>query len=361
VLARYTIFIILAYFLFKVVLGQVGLAPLYLPVALLLACLAASALAPILLVGRAVADLRNAMRLLGAALFLAGLAWNLLPSGSHEQWLVTAMLVVGGSSLAAVMAARLLAKAYYVVLRAAVLAVLAIMSALLSVLIGQGSLDLGMVGFLAFTLSAVLSLLALFHRHGNPLLRALGQYFRSNQNVLLTTLLIVIVFEYAVVLRPLLAQRVPDAVVLVEWAFVALAGAYAAFTYHSYLKRVSQARLMGDWRKLSQTLTFTKGEMQEVERAVQGFVELGEKESLVVTLTAVMMENGIPKERIGPLLTSILRYHEEEVPAMLRWAYGDHQAWRRQERVQVIARSLAGAAEALDARHLKRSISELES
>lgn len=348
------------YLLFGVFLVHTTVAPLLLPLAFLAICLAGFLLVKEIFVGYMVSDICMGLIALGAFLFCAGLLWG-VPNPSSELDDGALSFVVVGAIVSSVVAFRSRYPAYYPFLRAAAIAMVSIPFFVISPALSRSGLDFGSAIAYAMVLAAPISLLSILKDHGNPNLRFIGRYLSNDRNMIFIALIAVLFFEYVIILRPLLAQRAPDAVVLFEWLFVALVAIYAAYYYRTYLNRISQEQLVGDWHSLMQTMRFDKGGLEDSSRSVKIFLEEGRMEGLIVLLTSVMLQNGLSRGRIENLLRGLMRYRIEEAPPlMLRWTYGDYEARNQEARMRLLMSSLQGMAEALNARYLVTGTGELK-
>jgi hypothetical protein len=349
------------YLFFGVFLADTALAPLLLPMAFLAVCLMGFLLVKEMFKGYMVNDISMGLAILGVFLFAAGLLWGITNRSSESDQGAIAFALVG-AIFALIVAFRSRYRAYYPVLRAVAIALVSIPFFIISPALVRSGLDFGSAVAYAMILAAPVSLLSLFKNHSNPNLRILGRYLSNDKNMIFVALMAVLFFEYVIILRPLLAQRSPDAVVLFEWLFVALVAGYAAYYYRSYLNRVSQDQLVGDWRSLMQTMKFDKGNLEGSSRSVSLFLEEGESEGLIVLLTSVMLQNQLSRGKIEGLLRGLVRYRmEEEPPLILRWTYGDYLARAQEARMRLLMSALQGMAEALNARHLVTAMGDLRS
>jgi hypothetical protein len=340
------------YLLFGVFLAHTASAPLLLSLAFLAVCLTGFLLVKEMFSGYMVNDICMGLVVLGAFLFVAGLLWGVTNQSSELDQGAIAFALVGAMS-ALVVAVRTRYRAYYPIMRAVAIASVSLPFFIISPALVRSGLDFGSAIAYAMIVAAPVSLLSLFKNHSNPNMRILGRYLSNDKNMIFVALMSVLFFEYVIILRPLLAQRSPDAVVLFEWFFVALVAGYAAYYYRSYLNRISQDQLVGDWRSLMQTMKFDKGNLADSSRSVRLFLEEGESEGLIVLLISVMLQNGLSTGRIEGLLQGLVRYRTEEAPPlMLRWTYGDYTARVQEARMRVLMSALQGMAEALNARHL---------
>ncbi len=347
------------FLLFGVFLAQTVVAPLLLPLTFLAACLAGFLLVKELFLGYMVNDICMGLITLGSFLFAAGLLWG-LPFQDPELDQSAIAFAMIGAIVASIVAFRTRYRAYFPITRAVAFLLTSIPFFIISPALVRSGLDFGSAIAYAMALSAPISLLALFKQQTNAVLRTLGQYISNDRNMLFVSLAAVLLFEYLIILRPLLAQRSPDAVVLFEWLFVAMVAGYAAYYYRNYLNRVSQDQVVGDWRSLVQTMRVDKGILEDPSRSVRRFLDHGESEGLIVLLTSVLLENGLSKGRIEGLMRGLVRYREEEVPPLiLRWAYGDYSARAQEERLRLLMASLHGMAEALNSRHLAAATGDL--
>jgi len=347
------------YLFFGVFLAHTALAPLLLPMAFLAVCLMGFLLVKEMYKGYMVNDICMGLAILGAFLFAAGLLWGTTNSSSESDLGAVAFASVG-AIFALIVALRSRYRAYYPILRAVAIALVSIPFFIISPALVRSGLDFGSAVAYAMVLAAPISLLSLFKNHSNPNLSILGRYLSNDKNMIFVTLMAVLFFEYVIILRPLLAQRSPDAVVLFEWLFVALVAGYLAYYYRSYLNRVSQDQLVGDWRSLMQTMKFDKGDLEGSSRSVSLFLEEGESEGLIVLLTSVMLQNGLSRGKIEGLLRGLVRYRAEEAPPLiLKWTYGDYLARAQEARMSLLMSALQGIAEALNARHLVTAMGDL--
>lgn len=340
------------YLLFGVFLAHTASAPLLLSLAFLAVCLTGFLLVKEMFSGYMVNDICMGLVVLGAFLFVAGLLWGVTNQSSELDQGAIAFALVGAMS-ALVVAVRTRYRAYYPIMRAVAIALVSLPFFIISPALVRSGLDFGSAIAYAMIVAAPVSLLSLFKNHSNPNMRILGRYLSNDKNMIFVALMAVLFFEYVIILRPLLAQRSPDAVVLFEWFFVALVAGYAAYYYRSYLNRISQDQLVGDWRSLMQTMKYDKGNLADSSRSVRLFLEEGESEGLIVLLVSVMLQNGLSTGKIEGLLQGLVRYRTEEAPPLMpRWTYGDYTARVQEARMRVLMSALQGMAEALNARHL---------
>lgn len=340
------------YLLFGVFLAHTASAPLLLSLAFLAVCLTGFLLVKEMFSGYMVNDICMGLVVLGAFLFVAGLLWGVTNQSSELDQGAIAFALVGAMS-ALVVAVRTRYRAYYPIIRAVAIALVSLPFFIISPALVRSGLDFGSAIAYAMIVAAPVSLLSLFKNHSNPNMRILGRYLSNDKNMIFVALMAVLFFEYVIILRPLLAQRSPDAVVLFEWFFVALVAGYAAYYYRSYLNRISQDQLVGDWRSLMQTMKYDKGNLADSSRSVRLFLEEGESEGLIVLLVSVMLQNGLSTGKIEGLLQGLVRYRTEEAPPLMpRWTYGDYTARVQEARMRVLMSALQGMAEALNARHL---------
>jgi hypothetical protein len=318
------------------------MAPFFMPIVAALVAWYLGTLFPIVFEGRMVSALQDAFVALAIVLFVA----LTLSSFSDLSGFAVPALLAGGAFIVYLVGsaysdwARLAARS--VLIEGIGLSILALTSASAS---ADASL-LGLIFFAGFTVAAVLSLGGLLADHTGKYASFAGRYLGNTGNIALISIALFVLLAYGGYLRPGMATLLGDKLMIVEWlALLAVLG-IAGYKIWSFTKQVSHERQYGDLQTLVQKISYDRKHIETATSAVNGFVEQGRKEELIVYITRVMLDNGAPPKAIEGIIGGIVRCHDDpEPPIMLRWTKGDIVRRNRDRRLAAVTDAVsAGAA-----------------
>jgi hypothetical protein len=317
------------------------LAPFFLPIAASAVAWYLGSVFPIIFEGRMVPALRDVCRTMMIVLFTV-----LTFSAFSGTSIYSLPVVLVGSALAV----YLLGAAYSDDARLVARAVL-LEGVGLSILIFTGtsaSADISLLGEIicgGFTMAAVLGLAGLLSGHTSKFVSHVGAYLGKLSTIALVCVVFIGVLAYGQFLRPGLATSLGGNLVIVEWLALLTALAVAGYRIWSFARTISADRQFGDLQTLVQKISYDRKHLETASSAVNGFVEQGRKEGLIVYLTRVMLDNGAPPKAIEGLIAGIVRCQDDPEPPLLwRWTKGDLVRRNRERRLAVVNDTVAAAA-----------------
>lgn len=317
------------------------LAPFFVPVAAGVIAWYLGTLVPILFEGRMVAAVQDAFVALAIVLFIALTFSAFSDFGAYSL----PTLLTGGT-----LVLYLLGAAYSddarLVARALLLGGIGI-----SFLVFTGSSassDISILGKIicgGFTLAAVLSLAGLLSGHTSKYVSHAGVYLGKLSTIALVCIVFISLLVYGQFLRPGLAASLGSNLMIVEWLALLTALAAAGYRIWSFAKNISADRQFGDLQTLVQKISYDRKHLETASSAVNGFVEQGRKEGLIVYLTRVMLDNGAPPKAIEGLIAGIVGCRDDpEPPLMLRWTKGDIVRRNRERRLAAVTDAVTAAS-----------------
>lgn len=178
---------------------------------------------------------------------------------------------------------------------------------------------------LGITIAAVFTLLAVFKTSGNPYLAALGSI--ASNYIFSVSLSIIGALYYGFFMGGLssFAPSIANLSPYVEWTGICI---FAAIVF-TIMRRGMQGSIMvknrqGEWKKHVQQVTTYKGDrFVGFTEVVDDFVEYGNREKLLVKLALFLYENQARDDNISELLSELINYEDEEVPALSRTGQSD--------------------------------------
>jgi hypothetical protein len=320
---------------------QALLAPFFLPIAAGAVVWYLGTLFPITFEGRMVSSLHDAFVALAIVLFIA----LTLSSFSDLSVFTVPVLLAGGAFIV-----YLVGSAYADWARLAARSVLiqGIGLSILALTGGSASADtslMGMIFFAGFTVAAVLSLGGLLADHTGRYVAITGRYLGNMGNIALISIALFLLLAYGIYLRPGLATLLGDKLMIVEWLVLLAVLAIAGYKIWSFTKQVSHERQYGDLQTLVQKISYDRKHIETATSAVNGFVEQGRKEGLIVYITRVLLDNDVSPEAIEGIIGGIVRCHDDpEPPIMLRWTKGDIARRNRDRRLAAVTGAVSGGA-----------------
>ena len=196
-----------------------------------------------------------------------------------------------------------------------------------------------------FTLAAVLGLAGLLADHTSKYVSYAGAYLGKLSTIALICIVFIAVLAYGQFLRPGLAASQGNNLMIVEWLALLTVLAVAGYRIWSFAKKISENRQFGDLQTLVQKISYDRKHLETASSAVNGFVEKGRKEELIVYLTRVMLDNDVSSKAIEGLIAGIVGCRDDpEPPLMLRWTKGDIVRRNRERRLAAVNDAVAAAA-----------------
>jgi hypothetical protein len=317
------------------------LAPFFMPVAAGIVVWYFRSLVPVVFVGRMVETLRNAFLVLAIVLFTGITA----SSFDYINAFALPVLLAGGAFIL-----YLLGSAYSdtgrVLTRALLLGVVGLCPLLLSSASGSpGAVALGWMALIGFGAAAALSLGGLLKEHDNKYVAYAGKATGRGGRMLLVGSAIFLVLAYDHFLRPGLESWLGADLVVAEWLILLMVLGLAGFLIWASARKISEDRQFGDLKTLVQQISYDRKQLETASSAVNGFVEQGRKEALIVYLTRVMLDNGAPPKAIEGIIAGIVGCRDDPEPAlMLRWTKGDIVRRNRERRLAAVNDAVAAGA-----------------
>lgn len=317
------------------------LAPFFVPVAASVIARYPGTLVPIIFEGRMVAAVHDAFVAMAIVLFIALTfsSFSDFSAYSLPTLLTGVVLVVYLLGAAYSDDARLVARA--ILLEGIGLSILVFTST-------SASADISLLGEIicgGFTLTAVLGLAGLLADHTSRFVSHAGAYLGKLSTIALICITFIAVLAYGQFLRPGLAASLGSNLMVVEWLVLLTVLAVAGYRIWSFAKKISEDRQFGDLQTLVQKISYDRKHLETASSAVNGFVEQGRKEALIVYLTRVMLDNGAPPKAIEGIIAGIVGCRDDpEPPLMLRWTKGDIIRRNRERRLATVTDAVAAAS-----------------
>lgn len=317
------------------------LAPFFVPVAASAIAWYLGTLVPILFEGRMVAAVQDAFVAMAIVLFIA------LTFSSFSDFSAYSLptLLTGGALVVYLLGgaysddARLIARS--VLIECIGLSILVISST-------SASADTSMLGlmfFVVLTMAAVLSFAGLLAMHTSVCVSFAGKYLGNLGHIALISIALFSLLAYCAYVRPGLATSLGSKLVIVEWLALLVVLAVAGYRIWSFAKNISADRQFGDLQTLVQKISYDRKHLETASSAVNGFVEQGRKEELIVYLTRVMLDNDAPPKAIEGLIAGIVGCLDDPEPPLLwRWTKGDIVRRNRERRLAAVNDAVSAAA-----------------
>ncbi len=203
--------------------------------------------------------------------------------------------------------------------------------------------------FMMFSLLGIIVVLPAYHNHPNPRLRVLAR-MATNLDLTAGWLAgVLLVLSYFMVFRDALGGLSSAQRFLADWGVV-VASALAVWLIYRYLhrqllKEVASSELCEMRYRLE-----GMGDMAPVVQAMKDFVELGDKEKLVVRMTRSLLDAGLSEEEAARSIRGLMRYRDEPPAVWARWLIGDVRSSMERSRCKAIAVSLDNLESVLTAR-----------
>jgi hypothetical protein len=314
------------------------------------ACYLAWGLVSALIRGKVVGSLHSGIQALTLAL-LFGLLIMFFPNSPRGSFMFGLVLALSGFLALAAFLARAYSDHYWLVGRAAVIVMLGL-ALELGVSLTSVSDMLRGIPLIVAVLVASLSMIGILQEHSNPYARFIGRFFRSSSNMIMVTVVLTLVFVYALKLRNTIAQKAPEQTVLAEWIVVAIVVIVLVYKFFSFFRSKEKAQEFSDARRLVQSVYKDWGDTGYAQRVVDQFIVDGRREPLVVLLTSVLAEGRTDPAEIERIIGGVVGYSAKDRRFSFSWAMGDEMAMSREERTRIAFAALDQTARALGAGYL---------
>jgi hypothetical protein len=314
------------------------------------ACYLASGLVGALIQGKVADSLRSGIHALTLTL-LFGLLIMFFPGSPKGSLAFGLVLILSGFLALVACLAKAYSDHYWLVGRAAVIVVLGLAFEL-GVALNAASDMLRGIPLVVAVLVASLSMIGLLHEHSNPFVRFLGRSFRNGANMITVTVILTLVFVYALKLRSTIAQNAPEQTLLAEWIVVAIVVIVLVYKFFSFFRSKEKTQDFSDARRLVQSIYRDKGDTGYAQRVVDQFIVDGKREPLVVLLTSVLVQARTDPSEIERIIGGVVGYSAREKKFTFTWAMGDQSAATKDERTRVAFDALDQTARALGAGYL---------
>lgn len=203
--------------------------------------------------------------------------------------------------------------------------------------------------FMMFSLLGIIIFLPAYSNHPRPWLRVLAR-LATDLNLTAGLLAgVLLISSYFMMFRDALDGLSSTQRFLVDWGVV-VASALAAWLIYRYLHRqLLREVASSELCEMSFRLE-GMGDMAPVVQAMKDFVELGDKERLVVRITRSLLDAGLSEEEAARSIQGLMRYRDEPPAVWARWMIGDVRSSMERSRCKAIAVSLDGLESVLAAR-----------
>ena len=203
--------------------------------------------------------------------------------------------------------------------------------------------------FMMFSLLGIIVVLPAYSNHPRSWLRVLAR-MATDLNLTAGWLAgVLLILSYFMVFRDALDGLSSAQRFLVDWGVV-VATALAAWLVYRYLHRqLLREVASSELCEMSFRLE-GMGDMAPVVQAMRDFVELGDKERLVVRMTRSLLDAGLSEEEAAQSIRGLMRYRDEPPAVWARWMIGDVRSSMERSRCKAIAVSLDGLESVLAAK-----------
>lgn len=258
-----------------------------------------------------------------------------------------ALIVAAGVAVAVYMSVKKMTETGGKILSSA--AILAL--ALLIVVVFRGILPdvLLTVVFIIMASVAIFGLVSLLKRHRNPELKKTGDYFESPTVRAIIVVCILIVTLYVMWIRPRILETDSKSASAVQWIVICLVLGLCGLAMAIYLKGRSPDLKPETWGKKINDVASLDPDLTAASGIIDEFVKTGRKERLIVTLTAIMLSNGVSEAAAGKILERIVRYRDPEVLMIPVPSYVDIHAEASEERGEIVYLTLKEVASEMHA------------
>lgn len=323
-----------------------GLSFLFLPLVVGILVLYVSSVLSLVMGGRMARPISAALNLLAGFVFLAFLAASSnLPAGLN---LLALPLLAVGAGAALVALGKAYSDSAKTVTRALLIAAVGYLAMVIPAAFWlPDSQIVGPMLFIGFILASLTSLLGLLGGHSNEYLAAAGKMFGTWGWPAFICLLCLVLLTYDHYVKPVLVSAIAGGVVILEWSVLIAAFAYIGLIIVRTVKWNSQGRAHGDLHTLVQKISYDRKSLEAATTAVEGFVENGKKEGLIVYLSVVLIENKVSPGSIERIISGIVGYEDEREPTLaLKWAVGNTAGKNRKRRLSVLYEAILAASHA---------------
>jgi len=204
--------------------------------------------------------------------------------------------------------------------------------------------------FILFSFLGMIVILPAFNNHPNPRLRVLAM---TTIDINLTAgwfACALLILSYFMVFRDALDGLAPSEMFLADWGAV-IASALAAWLVYRYLHRQLLKEVASSELSEIRYRLEGMGDMAPVVLAIKDFVELGDKERLVIKMTRSLLDAGLNEEESAQAIRGLLRYRDEPPAVWARWLIGDVRSSMERSRCKAVASSLDNLESVLVARN----------
>jgi hypothetical protein len=330
--------------------GRINLWFVFPPICAMAACYLALGLTGALVRGRMADSLRSGIQILTLTL-LVGLLSIFFPNAPKGTLGFGLLLISAGFLAVAAYVAKAYSDHYWLVSRAVVIVMLGMTFELGVGLTSTADLLRG-VTLMVAVMVGIMSLLGIVNEHSNPTLRLVGRFFRSSSNMVAITVILTLVFVYALKLREAIREKAPDQTLLGEWIVLAIVAIVVVFKFFSFFRSREKQQDFCDTHRLVQSICQNRGDTGYAQSVVDQFIGEGKREPLVVLLTTVLVQGRVDPYRIERIIADVVRYTAREQKFSFGWAFGNEEAVTREERTRIAFDALDRTAQVLGAGYL---------
>lgn len=330
--------------------GRINLWFVFPAVCAVSACYLASGLLGAAVRGKVAEPLHTGLQLLTLALLFGMLSIFFPNAPNGTLWFGLLLILTGLVALGAYIA-KAYSDHYWLVGRAAAIALLGLTLEQGVGLTSTADLLRG-VPLMVAVMVGLLSLLGIVKEHSSPAVRLMGRFFRSTSNMITITIVLTLVFVYALKLRDAIAERAPDQTLLGEWIVLAIVVIVVVFKFYSFFRSREKKQDFCDTHRLVQSLYQNRGDTGYAQSVVDQFIVQGKREPLVVLLTTALVQGHADPNQIERVIGAVVGYTIAERRFAFRWALGNEEAMTREERTRIAFDALDQTAQVLGAGYL---------
>jgi len=203
------------------------------------------------------------------------------------------------------------------------------------------------LALIAFVSMAVYSLLGILKRHSNPSIAYIGGLFSKIESPAVVSVAVAVIMTYFLLVRQSLTGLGSFGLGVIEWA--ALSGIVLFIFVKIQSTAISDAAQKDKNVYGTDGASSDKAELDRAAAEVGAFVDEGKKEGLVMLMATALINNNVPENTAGPILSKIIDHADmTEPPVLFKWAVGNINEANRNNRQKAVDEMMAAMAAAID-------------
>ena len=214
--------------------------------------------------------------------------------------------------------------------------------------------------YYSFLALSLLSILGVFQNSTDPYLSYIGKKFGKLSGRTSTFILIILLLFYFCNFRQIVANLLPNYIVVIEWAAVCLAAFATYRRMRAYAtKRLTEELRLGKWTVHVQKIFHEKGKVMEASKVAEKFVETGLKGGILSYLITALAENDVAASTIESIIGELADYEDDYHPKLtLKWELENLEMKSRRRRMEVLVSTLIKASNFLGLRGQSHALGE---